>query len=173
MKKLFFIAMIAIAGLGTANAQSTEFFTSFGFASGTATGKAPGIPDASDTESGFYGGVGAIFELAEKSDIFAELSYMNIDDTNFVQLPVLFKYEFAQNISVLAGPQFVLLAEDSLGPDFTNFSVGLAAGLGYDFTDDFFAQARYMFQVTNTYTGSVDDVSLRTNFLNIGIGYKF
>lgn len=165
--------MLTCLGVFTANAQSTEFFTTVGFANGSATAKAPGIPDQSESESGFYGGVGAIFELAEKSDIFAELSYMNIDDTNFVQLPVLFKYEFVNKLSVLAGPQLVYIAEESLGDDFTNFSVGLAAGLSYDFSNKLFAQARYMFQVTNTYTGSVDDVSLRTNFLNIGIGYKF
>jgi opacity protein-like surface antigen len=172
MKKLLFIAMITLAGIGTVTAQSTKFFSTAGFTSATAKGKAPGIPDVSETESGIYGGVGAIFGLDDKSGIFTELSYSNIDDTNFIQLPVLYKYEFVDKFSLLAGPEFVYLAEESID-DFSNFSVGLAAGLSYDISEDFFVLARYMFQMTNSYTGPVDDVSLRTSFLNIGVGYSF
>jgi hypothetical protein len=170
MKKAFLIAMVSCLSFLTANAQSTDFFTTTGFSSARAKVEGGGT-STSITDSGFYGGVGAIFGLAEKSGILVELSYMNIGETNYIQLPALFKYEFVESLSFLAGPQFVYVAEESF-PELTNFSVGLTTGLNYDVTDDFFVLARYMFQVTNTYTGSLD-ITARTNFLNVGIGYKF
>ena len=170
MKKIFFIAMISCLGIFTANAQSTKFSLTGGFVSGTAEVKGGGLT-VSNSESGFYFGAGATFSVAEQSNIYAELAYMNIDETNFVQLPVLFQYMVGSNFGILVGPQFTLTAEESV-PDFSNFAVGLSGGLSYDFSEDFYGTARYTYQLTNTYTGDLD-ITARINYLNIGVGYRF
>jgi opacity protein-like surface antigen len=170
MKNIFLIVIFSCLTIVTTEAQSTDFFGTLGFSNGRAKVE-EGSSSAIGTDSGFYVGVGAIFGLAEKSDLLVELSYMNIGDTNYIQLPALFSYELAKSFSILAGPQLVYVAEESF-PEVTNFSLGLTAGLRYDISEKAFLLARYMFQVTNTYTGPLD-ITARTNFLNFGVGYKF
>tara|TARA_R110001632_G_scaffold133590_3_gene248141 strand:- start:6 stop:518 length:513 start_codon:yes stop_codon:yes gene_type:complete len=170
MKKVFFIAMITIGAFTTVNAQSTQFSVTGGYVNGNA--KVEGFGESeSDAQGGLYLGFAANFSLAEKSSIYTELAYMNIDDTNFIQLPVLFKYEFADNLSFLVGPQFTYTAEESF-EELSNFSLGLSVGLGYDFTEKLYGLARYTQQLNNYYTGSFD-IDATINFFNVGIGYRF
>ena len=48
----------------------------------------------------------------------------------------------------------------------------MQVGIGYDIEDAFFAEARYTFQLNNSYTVP-EDFKIRGNYLTIGLGYKF
>ena len=56
--------------------------------------------------------------------------------------------------------------------DFTKFNIGIGAGLGYEFTENLYAQFRTTYQLNNYYTGNAD-IKSRINFFNVGLGYKF
>jgi opacity protein-like surface antigen len=56
--------------------------------------------------------------------------------------------------------------------DISSIEFDLGAGAGYDITENLFAEARYSFQINNSYTGS-EDITVRGNYLTIGLGYTF
>lgn len=125
----------------------------------------------SDSQSGFYIGVVADFTLTEVFHIQPELAYGSIDGGDGIFLPIMGKYYVADKQNLQAGPQLVFTLED-VPQDFTGVEFDLAAGLGFDITEAFFAEARYAFQLNNSYTGN-EDITARASYLNVGIGYKF
>ena len=57
------------------------------------------------------------------------------------------------------------------GEEFNSFGLGLAAGAGYDFTDNLFATARYSFGLTNRVDSDI--VSTKMDYFQVGLGYRF
>jgi opacity protein-like surface antigen len=100
-----------------------------------------------------------------------ELLYANVDDTSFIQVPLMVKVYPIPKVYIQAGPQFTYILEDVLD-DFSKLNTGAAIGAGVDIAFGLFAQARYVFQLNNNYTGPAD-INLRANSLQAGIGYKF
>ncbi len=172
MKKLLLVIAMVAAGF-TANAQETTFGAVAGFNNLTFKASAGGMT-ASDDASGFYLGFFADFKLNDKFSIQPELQYVSSsqdgESSNQLALPVMAKYYVSEAFSVQAGPMFDLVVDET-GDDFNAFGLGLAAGLGYDINEDFFASARYSFGLTNRLDN--DFVSTKIDFLQIGVGYRF
>ncbi|WP_459209898.1 porin family protein [Aquimarina rhabdastrellae] len=179
MKKITFFALFMVLGLVSMNAQEDiRFGVTAGYANATAKLKAGNI-DESEGSSGFFLGALAEFKLNEKFSIEPKLTFTQISEdgnkTDFLQLPVMAKFYPVSDsgFNLQAGPQITYTLED-ISDDFTKFNIALGAGVGYEFLDNFFVDARYHLQLNNYYTGSgSDDIKSRVNFLNIGIGYKF
>jgi len=171
MKKIILGAAIAVLTITGMNAQETTFGVKAGFSSASATVEAGG-QDVSASESGFFVGVVADFTVSDQFHVTPSALYTNIDDTGFLQIPVLGKYLIGEGgFNVQAGPQFNLILEET-ADDFSSLSVGLTGGLGYDFTEKFFAEAHYHLQLTNSFTGD-GDITARTDFFSVGVGYRF
>ena len=111
------------------------------------------------------------FGISEAFHIQPELLYVNISDSNALFLPIMAKFYVVDKFNLQAGPQFTISLEDSI-TDFARVTFDLGLGAGYDIIENFFVQARYSFQVTNSYTGDLD-IKARVNYFNIGVGYKF
>ena len=127
----------------------------------------------SGTDSGFYAGVVLDNKVTEMFSIVAELSYMNIDNINFLQLPIFAKVYIADSsFNVQGGLQVTYTLEEVLD-DFTKFNFGLGGGFGYDITEHFFVETRYIFQLNNYFKGSNDIIKSKINIFSIGAGYKF
>ncbi|WP_431165533.1 porin family protein [Tenacibaculum halocynthiae] len=171
MKKLLLVAMMAF-GLAV-NAQETSFGITGGFSNMTVKASANGI-SASQGASGFYVGFFADIKVSEKFNIQPELAYTasfkNDNSTNVITMPILAKYYVAEKFSILAGPMLDLIVDET-GDEFNSFGLGLAAGAGYDFTDNLFATARYSFGLTNRVENAV--VSTKVDYFQIGLGYRF
>ena len=86
-------------------------------------------------------------------------------------LPILGKFAISEKFNLQAGPQLVFSFEET-PEDFSSVEFDIAGGIGYDIDEDFFIEARYTFQINNSYTGS-EDVKVRGNYLTVGLGYKF
>ncbi|MDY8136398.1 porin family protein [Aquimarina sp. 2201CG5-10] len=173
MKKTLLIIALAVTGIVSTQAQEkVRFGATAGYLSGNAKVDTD-LGDFSTTEGGFYLGFVADFNVSEQFNVQTELSYANIDDTSFMQLPIMAKYYVSENsgFNIQAGPQITYTLED-VADDFTKFNIGLGAGVGYDITENIFVESRYVFQLNNYYTGSAD-ITSRINFLNFGVGYKF
>ena len=167
MKKLLFIAILASITF-TSQAQ-TEFSIVAGFANSSEQDDF--VNQGFGTGAGYYVGLGAELSLTKGSSIYSELTYGNINATNYIQLPVLYKYNFTNNVSVLAGPQlgFVYITNRD---DISSFSIGLGAAIRYDFSDKFYAITRYNFQLNEHTSNRFPDANYRINVANVGFGYK-
>lgn len=170
MKKICLVIAFAIFSLSNVSAQDTQFGATAGYLS-LSNKVNLGDGSISVSESGFYGGIFAEFGISDELKIQPELLYASVDEISFLLLPVMAKYYVADKFNLQGGLQFNFLLEDT-DDDFSAFGVGLGLGAGYDITEKFLVQARYAFQINNSYTGEGDFES-RFNFLNIGLGYRF
>ncbi|WP_397362918.1 porin family protein [Olleya sp. R77988] len=172
MKKLLMIAAVAVFGLSSVNAQNAQFGLTAGYLSATGSAESGGI-SISATESGFYIGGVADIEISDVFHVQPEVVYASTGDDggDGIAIPIMAKYYVSDKFNIQAGPHFDISLED-IPEDFTGFGISLGAGLGYDIDDNFFAEARYSFQLNDYYTGDLD-VSTTTNLLMVGVGYKF
>lgn len=174
MKKLLFIAMITIAGLGTANAQKAKFGAVAGFHNLSIRASNSGISASADG-SGFYAGFFGEFTLSETLNLQPEIqfasSYNDGEAGNQIVLPVMLKYFVAEEFNLQVGPQFDF-ALDS-GPGVKSLGVALGFGAGYDFSDKFFASGRYALGLNNRLENAPSGTTVKFNTIQIGVGYRF
>lgn len=170
MKKLLLVAITVLGFTYSSQAQEVRFGATAGYLNARASVKADGV-SISASESGFYIGAIADFNVAENFNIQPELLYANVDEASALFLPILGKFAISEKFNIQVGPQVVFSLEESI-EDFSSVEFDIAGGLGYDITDDFFVEARYTFQINNSYTGD-EDIKVRGNYLTVGLGYKF
>jgi len=172
MKKLFFVTLAVVGFVCSSQAQNVRFGATAGYLNARASAKVEGIT-VSDSASGFYIGAVADFEVAENFNIQPELLYASgFDEGSGLFLPILGKFAISEKFNLQAGPQLTFSLEDDIPDDVSSVGFDIAGGLGYDITEDFFVEARYTFQINNSYTGS-EDIKARSNYLTVGLGYKF
>jgi hypothetical protein len=170
MKRILFVVLLNCFALISLQAQSTEYFVTAGMSYGSTRVEGGGIT-TTDSANGLYAGAGAIFKLNPTTGIMAELSHMNIGDLNFIQLPVVLTYEFVPKFRALVGTQIMVRLQPRRN-NVNNFSGAFVGGMQYDLSKDWFLLGRYMVQVRNAFNGNGGLIST-TNFLNVGVGYKF
>ena len=170
MRKPFLVFVALLGSVTGLIAQDADFGVTAGFMNARGSVKVDGESFSGD-ESGFYAGIVADFTLADKVGIQPELLYASVDGGDGLLLPVMFKYYVAPKVNFQAGPQFVFSLEE-LPDDISGIEFDLAGGLGVDIIGGLFAEARYSFQLNNSYTGP-EDIKIRGNYLTIGVGYTF
>lgn len=171
MKKIFLLLFVLT--FYNVNAQKIGALAGF-------TSLIVDVDDASsESESGFHLGVFTHFDLSEKIGLQPEVTYSSVEDLSMISVNGIFKYHATDALNVQLGPQIGFAGGDGidaletlLGDDFTKLNLQLAVGLGYSFSDNFMAQARYGFQLNDHYTGDLDG-GIKINTLSIGIGYTF
>lgn len=170
MKKLILIAIVAIFSTSNIIAQDVDFGATAGFLNARAKVSSGGS-SATASDSGFYVGGFADFNVSEKFNIQPELLYGKIGEGDGIIVPIMAKYYASEKLNIQAGPYFDI-ATESVPDDFTGFGISLGAGLGYDIDDNFSLVARYTFQLNDYYTGDLD-FDTTSNSLQVGLGYKF
>ncbi|WP_460218713.1 outer membrane beta-barrel protein [Psychroserpens sp. MEBiC05023] len=159
MKKLMLLAAVAVFGLTNVTAQE-GFSAKAGFNSVSFE-----FAGVSVSESGFYIGAGYQFEVSEDFDVEPAVLYSSVSDLSSLYVPVMAKYNVSEDFSIQAGPQVNYILED--GFDDGAFGLDLAFGLGYNITEEFYAEGRYGLGVVR----DLDDVDVNT--ITIGVGYRF
>ena len=161
MKKVVLVAALALFGFSV-NAQE-GFFAKAGLSNVTA--KVDIFDETvSDSEMGFFVGVGYNFEVSDTFEVEPSVLYSLVSDLNSLYIPIMAKYEVADSFTIQAGPQINYLLEDVPQGE---FGLDLAFGVGYSFSEQFFADARYGIEVSR----DIEGFSL--NSLQIGVGYRF
>ena len=131
MKKLLLIAVFALVGLGTVNAQETSYGLTAGYhmlsisvSGGDATVSADG--------SGYYVGVFADFNVGEKFNIQPEIhfasAYKDGESANELIIPIMAKYFVSDVFNIQAGPQLDFVVDDE-SEGINKFGVGIGFGL--------------------------------------------
>lgn len=186
MKKIVLYVSFILT-LAKLNAQNTTFGVTIGYNSFIASVKFDGA-SATSSASGGYLGVFAEFQTSEKFSVQPELQYVHSskdgESGSTLLLPVLGKYRASNEFSLLFGPQFDYLLEDSEG--INKLGIGLSAGLNYDFSKKLFASLRYSLGLNNRLEESaiifdesdpvifdLGEIKTKLNFFQVGIGYRF
>lgn len=172
MKKVLFIAMITIVGLGTVNAQ--KFGATAGLHNLSIKATNSGL-SASVDATGFYAGFFGEFQINESLNFQPEVqfavSYNNGDSAEQIVLPLMMKYYVSDKFNVQAGPQLDF-ALDS-GPGLKSLGIALGFGAGYDFSDKFFASGRYALGLSNRLPNAPSGLNVKFNTIQFGLGYRF
>jgi len=184
MIKKLWIACIAIAFVGTVNAQDVKFGAKLGMNISSLNGDDVTNIDA---KTGFVVGVTAEVFLTEKFSIQPELLFSQQGarskgnftyDLNYITLPVMAKYYITKGFSVEAGPQFSFLVKDefilenggaTMDTEVANFDLNANVGLGYKFDNGIFVQTRYNLGLIDL----SEDTGVKNGVFQMSVGYQF
>jgi hypothetical protein len=99
-----------------------------------------------------------------------ELLYTNIQDLEFIHLPIVFKYAIAKEFDLVAGPSlgFLFNKDNSTNP----VNVGIDAGFAINLDSHFILDAKYSFGLANLDENGGNN-STTLSGLFIGLGYRF
>ncbi|WP_300569033.1 porin family protein [Flavobacterium sp.] len=185
MKKVL-LSAVAIFAFGFANAQETKFGVKAGLNMANLTGD---VEDNS-MKVGFHVGGFAEIKISDKFAVQPELLYSTQGtkfdggsyDFNYLNIPVMAKFFATEQFSIEAGPQIGFLMSAKINPDngdsvdvkdeLKSMDFGLNFGLGYDFTENFSAGARYNFGFSNIIDAE-DSGELKNGVISVSVGYKF
>ena len=174
IKKIVFIAFVAIIGLVKVNAQETTYGATTGFHNLSISVSAEGIT-VSDNASGYYIGFFADFNVSEKFNIQPEIHFASVyqegESSNEIIVPIMAKYYVSDEFNVQAGPQLDFIVDDSEG--INKFGIGLGFGAGYDFSKKVFASIRYSIGLNNRIEDAPSGISSKFDTFQAGIGYRF
>ena len=183
MKKLLLTAIIVLFTVISTSAQS------FGAKAGLNIANVSGDVEDNKALLGLNVGVFAEFELSDWVFLQPEILYsaqgvelkeegVSFDfEMDYLNIPVMFKFEVADDFNLEAGPQIgFLLSAKLLGVDVKDqmetVDFGANLGFSYDFTENLFVGARYNIGLTNIVKDSPDE-SVKNSVFSISAGYKF
>ncbi len=170
MKKVLFFAAFAVFGLLSVNAQETNFGVKAGADFASAKVKAEGF-SATGSETGFYIGGFAEIGISESFTFQPEVLYVSVEDFDQVAIPLMGKFSVSEKFNVLVGPSLGILLDTVDGMKSLNFSA--EAGIAYDFSEEFFAEARYSIGLANLIEDAPSGVSSKLSGFFVGVGYRF
>lgn len=150
-------------------------------AKSTATSKAfsnEGVSSSVNTtkntsnETGFYLGLAlSDISLSESFELLPEIRFVGVKDFNQIQIPVLLKYNIADKLSAVAGPNFGFLLDPSQFTKGFNFAVDF--GLSYNISDKFSIEGRYDWGQTNLLKNGDNNNYIKMNNIQFGVAYSF
>ena len=206
MKKLF-VAVMALLSFGISFAQQESKSGSdikYGAKGGLNLANIVG-DDAGDANNyvGFNAGFFVEIPVTDKLIFQPEILYSaqgsksegivdgyNVDAIlkfNYINLPLMFKYQVANKFSLEAGPYIGFLTSaklkfdvEGLGSDTVDMKddvkstdFGIGVGMNYEFSDVIFANARYQGGLTEIGDSEAGGNSVKNSVFQIGLGFRF
>lgn len=188
MKKLLLPVCLLFSGVIITNAQGIAIGARAGvnFANESISGG--GFTASPDSRTSFLLGAYAKIMFSDKMGIQPELFYSSLGaksgsdvlKTNYLSLPIFFRYNVTENVHFLAGPSFSMLlsAKDESGgssadvkDQFNTMDIGVVPGIGVDF-GPFNAGIRYSIGVSNIAKDASSGYTVKNTAFQIVAGYK-
>ena len=200
MKKVLFIAVVALLGLGNVNAQEVKFGTKVGLNLSNFTGDL----DDSDSKIGFNIGAFAEISLSDKFIFQPELLFssqgakseesdnnFSFEQTlkfNYLNMPLMIKFAASDKFALEFGPQlgFLLSAKSKFEETFDgetfseevdikdsvkSIDFGLNFGASFDVSENIMIGARYNLGLSDI-TDS-EDLKVQNAVFSFSVGYRF
>jgi hypothetical protein len=148
--------------------ESKELKSNFGFKIAKATNnfEVAGYGDYANDGTSF----GFIYDSNPngKFGLRTEFLYSMNDEFDHISIPVLGKYSFTKNFSILLGPSIThIMGDDS--DVFTDVSLSLDYGISYDIGKKIFIDLRFSKGLNDI--GEYDEIKYKNT--TIGLGYRF
>lgn len=190
MRKLFFIVLIGILGVGVSSAQELDLGLKAG-ANFSNFSDTKGLDMSNKT--GFQLGAFAAIRMGNIA-IQPEILYsqqgakFNHDDIdlNYVNVPLMFKYYVINGLNIQVGPQFGFVVDDNLGKVFTGINEGVKAkdfdvsglvGVGLDLPFGIRLDGRYNFGLNDAIKSTSENVNFvnpgKNSVFTVSVGYSF
>ena len=203
MKKVLFIAVVVLLGLGNVNAQEVKFGAKVGLNSSNFTGDL----EDSDAKIGFNLGAFAEISLSDKFIFQPELlfstqgasfedstdseAYKRTIKANYLNIPLLIKYGVTDKFALEFGPQlgFLLSAkgkaegtfdgqaiseEEDLKDFFKSIDFGLNFGASFDVAKNIMIGIRYNLGLSDITDGEdSEDFKVQNAVFSFAVGYRF
>ncbi|WP_374401750.1 hypothetical protein [Flavobacterium sp.] len=148
--------------------ESKELKSNFGFKIAKATN------NLDVANYGEYANDGISFGFIYESNpngkfgLRTEFLYSINDEFDHIYIPVLGKYSFTKNFSILLGPSITHIMGDDFD-EFADISLGLDYGISYDIGKKIFIDLRFSNGLNDI--GEFEEIKYKSN--TIGIGYRF
>ena len=169
MKKLL-LSFLALVFIANVNAQDSKFGLKAGADFASLKFKGDG-ENLSTSETGFYIGAFAEFSISESFSFQPEVLYVSVEDLNQIAIPLLAKFPVSEEFNILVGPSLGIILDTEEGQKSFNF--GAEAGVAYDFSENFFVEARYNLGLANLLEDAPSGYSVKLSGFFVGIGYSF
>ena len=188
MKKSFFtLAIIAFCAVGSyAQGISGGLKAGVNFSNQVYSGG--GFSASADARTGFHAGGYLNLGFSESFSLQPELLYSSVGakfmdtqfKTDYVSIPVMFKYNPAAIFNIHAGPQFGFLMsakmdDEDVKDGFKGLDLGLGIGAGVDLPMGLGLSARYVMGLSNIAEeeeGMTGDASTKNTALQVSLSYK-
>lgn len=194
MKKIFLaISTVALFAV-SAHAQGLSGGLKAGVNISNQKMEAMGESDKGDSKVGFLVGGYLTAMITDKFGIQPELLYSTMGtkdgdaklNANYLSVPVMLRYNVAENVNIQAGPQvgFLMSAKaeyegnsGDMKDYYNSIDFGAAFGIGMDF-GKLNASARYYLGLSNVASDEysemfeVDDLSIKNSAIQLSLGYK-
>lgn len=186
MKKLLFTVVTVLCFMST-QAQEVRFGAKAGLNLANVTGE-----QNTKIKAGLLAGVLAEIKFSDQLALQPEIVYSsqgaksdNSDSTlrlNYLNIPLMAKFYPMERLSLQAGPQIGFLMGAKAKTPFSTTDVkdnyksvdfSLNLGLGYDFTENIFADARYNIGLSNFNDVKTNTEKYRNSVIQFSVGYKF
>lgn len=188
MRDIFTFALLAF-GLNSISTQAQTLH--YGIKAGYNAANIGGDVNDAKTLSAFHVGFLAEIELTDKFSIQPEVLYSaqgakynsgrksNID---YINVPILAKYYFIDELAVEAGPQigFLTKSEDKWNGETVDYKdetksldLSLPVGLSYRFPINVFIAARYVFGLSNFNDLDNSNYKMNHQVFQASLGYRF
>lgn len=178
MKKTI-VLLVMLGSIACLNAQTVKF----GLKAGANFANLEGNNVEGSIYTSFHFGALLEVKLLENLSLQPELLYSSqgtrvdeaaLDDINYnyITVPVLAKFYLTKNkLSFEAGPQFSFLVNENVQEQFEGetFDFALAGGLGYNITEHFLIQARYVAGLTE----ATKNAEIKNRTIQLSLGYRF
>lgn len=173
------LSLIAVLSFNEANAQKE---TSYGITSGyhnltskISENQGGANLTVSNGLDGYYIGFFLESKISEKLSFQPEVQFSQIfndgESLNNLVMPLYMKYYVDSKLSLQGGLLLDFILDESDGAEV--FGVGAGLGLGYDITDKIMLSTKYSFGLNNRLEDAPDNLAVRFNIFQIGLGYRF
>lgn len=186
MKKTVWVFVLVFGVVITGQAQTVNLGAKAGLNVSTFYGNRSGDEISRNSLIAFHAGLLAELRFTKNFALQPELLYSRAGaeeeqvvefQLDYISVPVMAKFFIADRLSLDVGPQFSFLVNDTAKfhfgdiPDYdtdaSTFDLALNAGLSLNFTEKWFAQARYSYGITTV--GENPDINNGIFQLSLGL----
>jgi hypothetical protein len=133
--------------------------------------------NSNEHRNGFVFGAFVDFGITESFGVMTELQFSpegsnNEEfDTDYLNLPVIAKYQFFNKLSIGVGPQ-VGLKVHKKNDGFKNFVFSGVGFAEFMITDELGIDARYIYGLSNVFDDELETIEAKAGVIQIGISYR-
>lgn len=191
MKKITLLAIFSIISIVGLHAQGVGFGVKAGVNFANQDFEADGISVSPDGKTGFHFGAFASLMFSDKLGLQPEILYSTKGsefdlgaagsfetDLNYLEIPILLRFQPIEILSIHAGPQFGILASaeqdgEDIKDSLKGSDLSLAVGSQVELPLGFVGGARYVLGLSDINDDSSSNTEVKNRTFQLFVGWKF